>query len=285
MVLGLVMAYPPQKMVWGLVETLGTDSIPSHMEAVDEVRIIAVQHAGVFDSTVVHSSNPRALIEWLEKNGYKPSGSADEAVADYVKRKWVFVASKVRCDATASQIAALHPLAFTFLSKTPVYPMRLTAVDNDSCTVDLYVFGDRRASAPYFHAERCDRVAGNWKPGEDKFRTWLRISDPLIGSSSVGTKLNGTLTSRQMRHDAEIKWEGYGTKGAYVFSYSSAATFAVNIAIPFAVLAWLAMGASRDGWGVNEKYIKRWRIRLVAVAAVLAFAIFFLLPKVDIVAN
>lgn len=284
---GLVMTFPPAQLFGGMIKTLGDDAAPPHFVPADAGRVLGVQRAGVFDSTIVQSSQPRALVNWLRTNNYNPSPSAEDAIAEYVRRKWVFVASKIHIDANNSGVAALHPLAFTFLTKTPVYPMRLTAVDNNACTVDLYVFGPGRAAAPHYHVQRCDRVAANWNPAEAKFHAWLRddgseILDQ-IGPASVGTKLNRTLTPAQMLTDTEITWGGFHQKGAFVYSTSAAFTTALNIAVTLATLGALTLGASRGGWNVTDKRIRRWRMRLIGAAFVLGATLFFLLPKVEIV--
>ena len=258
-------------------------------QADDGVRVISVQRAGVFVATTIQGTNPRGVIEWLEKNGYKPSKNAEDAIRDYVSRGWVFVASKVRRDPGESGYTAIHPLAFIFQTKSPVYPTRLTAIDNGPCRMDLYVFGNQRAAAHHFHAERCDRVAINWRPQEKHLGTWLRATAPevsdLIGASTVGTKLSATLTPKQMDTDAEIKWATFfRTQRAFVYSNAAAVMIALNVAIPLGALGWLALGASRGGWGVNERRILHWRWRLIAVAIGIGTAIFFLLPRVDIIA-
>jgi len=48
-----------------------------------------------------------------------------------------------------------HPIAFTFRSERPVYPMRLTGVENDRCDLELYVFGPERASARSLAVDYC----------------------------------------------------------------------------------------------------------------------------------
>jgi hypothetical protein len=88
-----------------------------------------------------------------------------------------------------------------------------------------------------------------------------------------------------METDAEIKWSGFRTKRAYVYSDSGAATIALNVALPFAVLGWLSLGASRGAWRVDSRQIWRWRWRVAAAAIVIGATVFFLLPKVDLVAG
>jgi hypothetical protein len=57
------------------------------------------------------------------------------------------------------------------------------------------------------------------------------------------------------------------------------------VALPLAALGWLLLGASRGGWKVTEKWVSRWRWRLLAAAAGVGLAVFLLLPKVEIVSR
>jgi hypothetical protein len=201
----------------------------------------------------------------------------------------VFVASKVRCATAGSKHVALHPLLFSFAARTPVYPTRLTAVDNGACAIDLYVFGKRRATARHFDAVRCDRLASNLPSNLKRGQSGLRISEPeilaLVSGSTVGTKLSARLSPKQMASDVDIRSGVFWRKGATVFSYSGALTIALNVALPLAVLGWLLAGASQGGWKVTEKSISRSRWCLLVAAAGTGLAVFLLLPKVEVVSG
>ena len=85
-----------------------------------------------------------------------------------------------------------------------------------------------------------------------------------------------------MKTDAEIIWQSFSEKGATVYSNAGAAIVALNVGVPLAVLGWLLVGASRGGWGVDEKFVARWRWRVSLAALIVGGAIFWLLPKVGI---
>jgi hypothetical protein len=55
------------------------------------------------------------------------------------------------------------------------------------------------------------------------------------------------------------------------------------VALPLAALTWLLLGTTRGAWAVNEKWISRWRWRLLAAAICLGLAVFACLPKTEIV--
>lgn len=274
---------------FGLIGLMGSDDGAAESPT-PEVTVFSVQHAGVFDAITIRGTNPRAILEWLTHNGFEAPESIEPVVRDYVERGWVFVASKVQRASAASVVTSLHPLAFTFATTTPVYPLKLTGVDNGDCAIDLYVFGSKRATTSHFKATRCDRVASNLPDTPSKrWQSWLRIQNPevlnCVSNATVGTKLSATLTARQMMTDAEITWRRFSRRGATVYSHAGATILALNVGVPLAVLGWLLIGASRGGWGVNEKFIARWRCLAILAAIVIGLALFWLLPKVEIIAN
>ena len=269
-----------------LIETLGSADSGLPAEAIAGVRVVSVQHAGVFDITTLRGSSPEAVLKWLERNGFQAPQSAEPAIRHYIDRGWVFVASKAHLGGGGSQLAALHPLAFTFPSSVQLYPTSLTASGNRDCSIALYVFGSRRATARHFSAVRCDRLALGPQTGKDHAKSGLRIADPevlaLIGNSTVGTKLFAKMTPAQMASDVEIGSSFVWSKGSRVYSYSGAWLIALNVTLPLAALGWLLVGMSQGGWKVNERWISKWRWRSLAAAAMLGMAIFLLLPKVEV---
>jgi len=281
---GLVLV--PKSPWLGLVDTMDRADSADEVARVAGVTVVSVQHAGVFDSTTIRGANSGAVLEWFERNGYLTPKPAERAIQYYLDQGWVFVASKVRRKPADSHIDALHPLAFTFATGAAVYPTRLTAVDNGSCAIDLYVFGNKRAVARHFNVVRCDRVFTNPPALKNTLPRGLQISDPefvnLIGNSTVGTKLSGRLSPAQMTSDVQIKSSFLGKKSANVYSHTGALTISLNVALPLAALTWLLLGASRGAWAVNEKWISRWRWRALAAAISVGLAVFLLMPKVEI---
>ena len=266
---GILIGIPNARFT--IIDTLG-DSGPSGFAERDGVTIMSVQRAGVFDSATIKSSDPDDLFLWLKKNGFETPLAALPAIRYYVENKWVFVASKVRRDPSL-EFTALHPLAFTFATKAPIYPARLTGIENGDCRMDLYIFGDQRASARHFQTLRCDRLK-------------IRDSETLelIDNAAVGTKLSAKLTPKQMETDITIEWEKFRSKNAVVYSRHAATMIALNIAIPLAVLGWLLIGASKGGWNVTDQKILFWRAQFVVISMAIGFSIFFLLPKTEVVA-
>jgi hypothetical protein len=270
-----------------LVETLGAEQAGDQPAMISGVEVVSVQRAGVFDATTIRGTNEAGIVSWLTRNGYGTTEAAGPAIRRYVEKGWVFVASKVRRGPGGPQLAALHPLAFVFPAETPVYPTALTAINGRDCAIDLYVFGSRRASAPHFHAARCDHIVRQPPAEQQAGTSALRISDPeildLVGNSITGTKLSAKLTPRQMASDTEVKTRWFLKTGSTVYSYSGARTISANIALPLAAAGWLLFGAMRGGWNVKEHWVWRWRWRLLAATLALGLGVYLLLPKVEVV--
>src|SRR5207244_3973279 len=141
--------------------------------------------------------------------------------------------------------AQAHPLAFTFKTSDAVYPLRLTGVGNDSCRIDLYVFGPNRASIRNFKAERCEQPV--YPAGNDgqRFRPddTLRIRHPglrkFVEGAPVATKLSGTLNAADMQKDAYVGWAAFSREQQTFYSFSGAGTVAANADASLLVFGWL----------------------------------------------
>jgi hypothetical protein len=184
----------------------------------DSVEVLDRQLAGVFETTTLTARDPGALRDWLNTNGYVLPKDVEPVIADYLRDGWVFVASKVRRDATSTEAGSLHPLSFTFAAKEPVYPLRLTGVGNGNLEVDLFVFGPERAKVAGFKVRDAVRPQ-IMETTTESLQLGGRISGlPLAhaglqeaaGNAAFVTRLQGTLTPEQMRQDAVIQWDGFG---------------------------------------------------------------------------
>jgi hypothetical protein len=238
----------------------------------ETVSILDRKLVGVFETITIASTNARALQTWLSENGYSLPPNAEPVIAGYVKDGWVFVAAKVQRDGPDTETSTPHPLSFTFRTDKPVYPMRLTGVDNGPLSVALYVFGQSRAKASHLKAE-----------------SWMRpaVRHPLLQQWAAGlpvaTVLAGTLSPPDLRNDVWL------TEAPYVFEHRNrlysrhaALTMALNWSVALFIGGWL--GALLAGMAVEKYKIRRTRIATIAALAgvILAGAMYFCLPKTEV---
>ncbi len=191
---------------------------------------------GSYEVTTVTSTDPGALGVWLKDNGFTMAPGAQPVIADYVKAGWVFSAAKLRRDQDTTRPSAPHPLVFKFKADQPVYPLRLTAVENGSLKVDLYVFGPGRAAADGFEVKRCAAAElTDADPYHYHFRKKDRvdISHDGLGALMVKgltlTRLSGTLSPRQMGSDALIRFSPAGAYQQEFYLGSSAIGLSLNV--------------------------------------------------------
>ena len=179
------------------------------------------QIVGIYDTSTLAGTNGVALLEWLNGNGYKTPASALPVISSYAAQGWVFVAATIHRDESAGEASRPHPLGFTFATAKPVYPLRLTGIENATCSIELFVFGPDLAKVPGLNVEYCGRprpaagplnrrsslppeLFGPCRPGD------YGIGNPevcgLVFPAPVTTKLAGKLTTQDMQSDAWVEW-------------------------------------------------------------------------------
>lgn len=257
----------------------------SHGDSVPEgVTVTARQRAGIFETTTLRATDPHALQRWLQTNGFALPPQLDGAVSNYVRDGWLFVAAKARVGQGTLNTNALHPLAFTFATPRPVYPLQLTGVDNDRCRVDLYVFGPGRASARHFRTVRCEPVARDADAtGVGGPTSPLRVRHPELrkwaGQLPVATQLTATLTSAQMCDDAWLEWQPARTHGREALSPFTAFRLAANVAGSLLLLGLLVVTPA-SARPAKAKRVPALRGYVGIGAVVLGTMVFLALPRV-----
>ena len=251
------------------------------------VSVLDRKLVGIFETTTITSRKAKALQAWLSENGFAVPTNAEPVIASYVKNGWVFVATKVRRDKPDNETSTPHPLSFTFKTDKPVYPMRLTGVDNGPLSVELYVFGPSRAEATHFNVERCTQPAYPESSDERARQSPenLNIVHPLLRKwvvgSPVATKLTATLSRANMRNDVWINWTPFWEKRNLLFSRQGALTTALNWgAALFAAGLFVVCLAAFTNETHKPKLTRR--VRIVTVVSIILPGLFYVaLPKTE----
>ncbi|HNQ89717.1 MAG TPA: DUF2330 domain-containing protein [Verrucomicrobiota bacterium] len=251
------------------------------------VSVLDRQWVGAFETTTVASPDPKALCDWLARNGFSVPTNATPVIGDYARQGWVFVAAKIRRD-TALATNSVHPLSFTFPTPKAVYPLRLTGVDSGDIDVDLYVFGDRRAEAAGFEVKHCTTLGypefkGYWKysgAGLDVLHPLLRT---WVSPATVATKLSARLKPDDLTRDVELEWMPFKKAETVAYSHRGALDTSLNRLLPV-LIALVLTGTAWRRWGPTR--LRAHTVPVVAVASALALLLAVLqwssLPKVDV---
>jgi hypothetical protein len=259
----------------------------------EQVSILDRKLVGVFETTTIASHDAKALQTWLTENGYSVPTNSEPVIAGYVEDGWVFAAIKVRRDTAAADTSTPNPLSFIFKTDKPVYPMRLTGLNGQPLSVELYVFGPARAEAAHFAVERCTRPNYPEPPPNDFWSwNWSRVSPEIpnivhpllrkwVKGLSVATKLTATLLPAEMRQDVWLEWTPFLEKKNHLFSQQGALTTALNwgagLFIVCLITCFFVFASEK-----RRAKLPRW-VGIIAIAGIaLAGLIYLSLPKIEV---
>ncbi|HIJ72204.1 MAG TPA: DUF2330 domain-containing protein [Planctomycetes bacterium] len=178
------------------------------------IEIHDIEEIGNFEVTVLEADSTSALDVWLSVNGFAGLSENDKIIVfDYIESGWYFVAAKLRRE--GSGYSRPHPIAMTFRSGKPLYPIRLTSQVGSDVYLELFVIAEKKATASNLTLELCDDYSfdpgagqnfrGKKLPGfvGNVFRQ--NIGHPnanhLMWDGCVLSKLCATLNPTQMRKD------------------------------------------------------------------------------------
>ncbi|MFI0236402.1 DUF2330 domain-containing protein [Streptomyces sp. NPDC016845] len=117
------------------------------------VGVVGREHLGPFDVARLTATDPDALADWLEDNGFPLPARLAEALRPYVDQGWEYVAIRLAPEDTADSGGRgsrtvlggrLDPLHLTFASDRLVYPMRLSRLARTPQRLNLYVLAPHR---------------------------------------------------------------------------------------------------------------------------------------------
>lgn len=98
-----------------------------------------------YDVAVIESSDPAALSEWLQANGYRITAAMDPYIAMYTDEGMKFLALKLR---EAADVSELKPFRFTLPGTVPSIPLRMTSLAAEpEMSIVVWVLSDQRYEA------------------------------------------------------------------------------------------------------------------------------------------
>ncbi|QDU35006.1 hypothetical protein KS4_30830 [Poriferisphaera corsica] len=129
------------------------------------IDITSRQSVGPYNITTITSQTSAALIDYLNDNNYRIPSEAQPVIEKYVSQNWNFACITLKPQYKNQFAFSPTPLNFTFKTATPVYPLALTAVENEACAIDLYIFAHQKMSADGFQPQRAAAI--NFEPFEN----------------------------------------------------------------------------------------------------------------------
>ncbi len=250
------------------------------------VKVVQKTVVGSYEIQVLTADSAGALDEWLGKNGFiSLSEPSRKIVADYIQNKWCFVTAKLQREGFG--LSTPHPIALTFPSAKPIYPMRLTALAGSPVYLELFVVADKRASASHLDLE----VADFFSPSQSAGLTYYqRIKHPaareFFWEGCMISKLVGRVKSRAMKKDFEINLRNAPPFRDTLYSYAGARDTALLWALGLwsfilPVSLWIKLGHLAEPGG--RWYLLRQVVGpFTLLACVLWITIFLSLDKTEV---
>ncbi|MFI5554826.1 DUF2330 domain-containing protein [Streptomyces sp. NPDC051738] len=137
----------PQDGDWPLLTGDGPAGRPPPpcADAGPPVGVVGKQRLGPFDVARLTATDPDALDDWLDSNGFALPPRLDDALRPYVRKRWEYVAVKLTPQTAGTPLTGtLDPLHLTFRADEPVYPMRLSRLADTPQSLGLYVLAAHR---------------------------------------------------------------------------------------------------------------------------------------------
>ncbi|MEU0526545.1 DUF2330 domain-containing protein [Streptomyces niveus] len=114
-------------------------------DAAPPVGVVGRERLGDFDVARLTATDPGALRDWLETNGFELPADLATGLQPYVDQEWEYVAVRLAPEEDGATLrGTLDPLRLTFESDRLIYPMRLSRLADQPQSLGLYVLADHR---------------------------------------------------------------------------------------------------------------------------------------------
>ena len=183
--------------------------------------LVEIKHreiVGNYEIFVLEVEDSLEFDQWLQDNSLRTFPERAIPIIDhYIADGWYFVVARLQT--TEDGISTPHPLLLEFETDSPVYPMQLTALPDNSVHLELFVIAEEEAIAVNYDLKKeyCDSFeykeffSRNSSAADKAFvpAEFYRIGDgvahsdalKVMWSGCVLTKFSGKISSTQMRDD------------------------------------------------------------------------------------
>jgi Uncharacterized protein conserved in bacteria (DUF2330) len=93
-------------------------------DSIGSVRVLSEQRVGGFDAVVVEADDPKALNDWLNRNGYVANPELSPWLEPYVKNNWKITAFKIAHDPKTGRAVQTSSVRMSFATDKPFFPYR-----------------------------------------------------------------------------------------------------------------------------------------------------------------
>ncbi|MDH4387732.1 MAG: DUF2330 domain-containing protein [Fimbriimonas sp.] len=119
------------------------DAAPASAAPVEVAQIVDL---GQYEATTLRSTDPLALIKYLQKHGYNTSADIESWTESYLKKKWYLTAFRLKA---VERSAAMSPIRMSFKTDKPFFPYLVPSSNRagNESRLRVFVLGAGVASA------------------------------------------------------------------------------------------------------------------------------------------
>ena len=157
-----------------------------------EVDVTDLPQVGPFDPQVISSTDPGALVDWLNDNGYLITPEMEPTIATYVMGGMKFLGMKMAPEAGVADIA---PIQMTYPATEPMLPIVLTSVAAEpEMSVVIFVAGDTDYGSSNYVTMEIDRNAIQADPrtGANNYFSLLSWQSDQVGGRAFFSEFAGS---------------------------------------------------------------------------------------------
>ncbi len=175
------------------------------------VRVLERGVVGNLDYKILEADKADALFRWLKDNKYHYGGD-ESTLKFYIQQRWNFTVMKIdprqmKKGPDGKFLGDITPTRFTFKSKKPIYPLRITQISvKDQTDVLLYVMSRKKMD-----------LDGNWSYQANFFSMWTQamswaVPEKLTAEEKRWKSILEKKPLQGSPQGAQLEWAGKLTR-------------------------------------------------------------------------
>lgn len=150
----------------------------------EKVQVLEKAQAGPYDYEVLSSTDSKALLKWLNDNGYSTPDKALPVIESHLKKGDIFVAFKLTNGAGVDEV---RPVTLEMDGADACVPLRLTAIAaSDNMAVVVYLLGKGRGVPKNHLHVKVNEAKLRWAGGVNNYNQVLAAAiDEAAGRAFV----------------------------------------------------------------------------------------------------
>ncbi len=175
------------------------------------VTVTKSEVVGPYETVQLQATNPQALNDWLQANGFSLPNEVKPVVAAYVRENFNFLAMKLRPGAT---VKSMRPVRVTTAGSSVTLPLRMVAAGTGAKVgISLWVLGQGRYEPTNFpkFTIKSEELAWDWVKNASNFKELREQKAAAAGGR--GWELETSLALPVQQIDSAIRNGFFGGPG------------------------------------------------------------------------